>query len=119
MSRPARVAIALGGNLGDRHELLRSARAAIGALPGTRLLAATRVEETPPLGGLDQPAYLNQMVLVETALPPHDLLRALQAIEQAHGRERVRTAMRRARARAPPPRGEAGVPSEARRGTRS
>ena len=50
--------------------------------------ARARVEETPPLGGLDQPAYLNQMVLVETALPPHDLLRALQAIEMANGRER-------------------------------
>lgn len=88
MSRPARVAIALGSNLGDRHEHLRSGRAAIGALPGTRLLAATRVEETPPLGELEQPAYLNQMVLVETILPPHDLLRALQAIESANGRER-------------------------------
>jgi 2-amino-4-hydroxy-6-hydroxymethyldihydropteridine diphosphokinase len=88
MSRPARAAIALGSNLGDRHEHLRSGRAAIGALPGTRLLAATRVEETPPLGGLEQPAYLNQMVLVETTLSPHDLLRALQAVESANGRER-------------------------------
>lgn len=88
MSRPARVAIALGSNLGDRHEHLRSGRAAIGALPGTRLLAASRVEETLPLGGLEQPAYLNQMVLVETTLAPLDLLRALQAIESANGRER-------------------------------
>ncbi len=88
MSRPARAAIALGSNLGDRHEHLRAARAAIGALPGTRLLAATGVEETPPLGGLEQPAYLNQMLLVETVLSPHDLLCALQAIETANGRER-------------------------------
>jgi 2-amino-4-hydroxy-6-hydroxymethyldihydropteridine diphosphokinase len=80
--------IALGSNLGNRHEHLRSARAAIGALPGTRLVAATRVEETPPLGGLEQPPYLNQMVLVETSLAPLDLLRALQAIETANGRER-------------------------------
>ena len=89
MNVPTRATIALGSNLGDRHEHLRAARAAIGALPGTRLVAATRVEETPPLGGLDQPAYLNQMLLVETRLPPHDLLHALQAIETANGRERT------------------------------
>ena len=88
MSPAARAAIALGSNLGDRHEHLRSARAAIGALPGTRLLAATRVEETAPLGGMEQPAYLNQMLLVETTLAPLALLRALQAIESANGRER-------------------------------
>jgi len=88
VSPAARAAIALGSNLGDRHEHLRSARAAIGALRGTRLLAATRVEETAPLGGMDQPAYLNQMLLVETTLAPLALLRALQAIESANGRER-------------------------------
>ena len=88
MSPAARAAIALGTNLGDRHEHLRSARAAIGALPGTRLLAATRVEETAPLGGMEQPAYLNQMVLVETTLAPRVLLQALQEIESANGRER-------------------------------
>ena len=88
MSPAARAAIALGSNLGDRHEHLRSARAAIGALRGTRLLAATRVEETAPLGGMNQPAYLNQMLLVETTLAPLALLRALQAIESANGRER-------------------------------
>ena len=88
MSPAARAAIALGSNLGDRHEHLRSARAAIGALPGTQLLAATRVEETAPLGGMEQPAYLNQMLLVETTLGPLALLRALQAIESANGRER-------------------------------
>ena len=88
MSPAARVAIALGSNLGDRQEHLRSARAAIGGLPGTRLLAATRVEETAPLGGMRQPAYLNQMLLVETSLAPAALLQALQAIEAANGRER-------------------------------
>ena len=88
MTPGTRAAIALGSNLGDRHEHLRAARAAIVALPGTRLLAATGVEETAPLGGLDQPAYLNQMLLVETRLQPHELLRALQDIEDANGRER-------------------------------
>ncbi len=79
---------ALGSNLGDRAATLTSARAAIARLPGTRIRAASTVEETAPLGGLDQPSYLNQMVLLETELTPRQLLTALQAIEQAHGRER-------------------------------
>ncbi|MBA3259328.1 MAG: 2-amino-4-hydroxy-6-hydroxymethyldihydropteridine diphosphokinase, partial [Gemmatimonadales bacterium] len=75
-------------NLGDRAAHLRAARDALQALPGTRLLAASEVEETPPLGGLDQATYLNQMVLVETELEPRELLEACQAIERRAGRVR-------------------------------
>jgi 2-amino-4-hydroxy-6-hydroxymethyldihydropteridine diphosphokinase len=80
--------VALGSNLGDRGAHLRAAREALATLPNTSLLAASRVEETAPLGGMDQPAYLNQMVLLETSLEPRDLLRALQAIEYEQGRRR-------------------------------
>jgi 2-amino-4-hydroxy-6-hydroxymethyldihydropteridine diphosphokinase len=62
--------------------------ASIGGLPGTRILAATTVEETLPLGGLAQPPYLNQMVAVATELSPRMLLDALHGIERAAGRER-------------------------------
>jgi 2-amino-4-hydroxy-6-hydroxymethyldihydropteridine diphosphokinase len=86
---PERVFVALGSNLGDRQGHLAAARDALGRLPGTRLVAASRVEETAPLGGKEQPAYLNQMVLLETNLDPHRLLAALHSIEQ--GRGRVRT----------------------------
>ena len=84
-----RAFVALGSNLGDREEHLAAARAALAALPDTRLVAASRVEETAPLGGMDQPAYLNQMVALETRLEPRALLAACQAIE--HSRGRVRT----------------------------
>ena len=80
--------IALGSNLGDRAGHLAAARAALAALPRTRLLAESAVEETPPLAGMDQPPYLNQMVLVETALEPRALLAACQAIEHRRGRVR-------------------------------
>jgi 2-amino-4-hydroxy-6-hydroxymethyldihydropteridine diphosphokinase len=80
--------VALGSNLGDREAHLRAARQALGTLPGTRVLAATAVEETSPLGGMDQPPYLNQMVLLETSMEPRTLLRALQAIEHQQGRQR-------------------------------
>jgi 2-amino-4-hydroxy-6-hydroxymethyldihydropteridine diphosphokinase len=85
---PERVAIALGSNLGDRAAILARARAAIGALPLTRLVAASVVEETAPLGPMAQGPYLNQMVLVETTLEPRALLNALLAVERSEGRER-------------------------------
>jgi 2-amino-4-hydroxy-6-hydroxymethyldihydropteridine diphosphokinase len=83
-----RAYIALGSNLGDREEHLAAARAALAALPRTRLVAKSSVEETAPLAGMDQPAYLNQMVLLDTALEPRALLAACQAIERS--RRRVR-----------------------------
>lgn len=84
-----RVFVALGSNLGDRDAHLAAARSALAGLPDTRLLGASAIEETAPLGGLAQPPYLNQMVLLETELEPHQLLAALQAIEAARGRERT------------------------------
>jgi 2-amino-4-hydroxy-6-hydroxymethyldihydropteridine diphosphokinase len=80
--------VALGSNLGDRAAHLAAARAALARLPGTRLVAASDVEETEPLGGKAQPAYLNQMVLLKTRLDPRALLEACQAIERAEGRVR-------------------------------
>ncbi|HEX5385970.1 MAG TPA: 2-amino-4-hydroxy-6-hydroxymethyldihydropteridine diphosphokinase [Gemmatimonadales bacterium] len=83
-----RVYVALGSNLGDRAAHLAAARAALGRLTDTTLVAASRAEETAPLGGMAQPAYLNQMVLLETALAPHELLAECQRIERERGRVR-------------------------------
>jgi 2-amino-4-hydroxy-6-hydroxymethyldihydropteridine diphosphokinase len=80
--------IALGSNLGDRAAYLARARAALAALPGSRLLAESSIEETAPLGPADQPAYLNQMVALETPLTPRALLGRLLDIEQREGRRR-------------------------------
>lgn len=80
--------VALGSNLGDRYAHLRAARWSLSRLPGTRLLRATVIEETVPLGGLDQPAYLNQMVRLATTLTPLQLLDRLLAIETSQGRRR-------------------------------
>jgi 2-amino-4-hydroxy-6-hydroxymethyldihydropteridine diphosphokinase len=88
MGAAERAYLALGSNLGDRAGHLAAARAALAALPGTRLLAESGVEETAPLAGMDQPAYLNQMVLLETTLEPRALLAACQAIERSRGRVR-------------------------------
>lgn len=84
-----RAFVALGSNLGDRAEQLRAARAALGRLPGTELIAASAIEETDPLGGMSQPPYLNQMVVLETTLSPRALLEALHDIEHQAGRLRT------------------------------
>ena len=83
-----RAYIALGSNLGDRAAHLAHARLRFGALPGTRVIAASGVEETAPLGPVRQGPYLNQMVLLETSLSPRELLDACRAIEAERGRER-------------------------------
>ncbi|MCR4339706.1 MAG: 2-amino-4-hydroxy-6-hydroxymethyldihydropteridine diphosphokinase [Gemmatimonadaceae bacterium] len=80
--------IALGSNVGDRDKHLAAARSAIAALPHTFIVAASDVEETEPLGGLQQEKYLNQMLAVKTALEPMQLLSELQGIEKANGRTR-------------------------------
>ena len=80
--------IALGSNLGERHVYLARARDAIDAIPECRVVGASAVEETAPLGGLAQPPYLNQMLAVETTLEPAALLARLQEIEAGAGRVR-------------------------------
>jgi 2-amino-4-hydroxy-6-hydroxymethyldihydropteridine diphosphokinase len=84
--------LALGSNLGDREETIRAGIRDIAALPGVILTGASGLVETPALKpdgvDTDAPAYLNAVVTVRTALDPHDLLRAVNGIERAHGRVR-------------------------------
>ena len=81
--------IALGSNLGNRLGFLERAREAIAAMPNCRIVGETQVDETAPLGGLEQPAYLNQMLAVETTLEPETLLDHLHHIEADAGRARA------------------------------
>lgn len=80
--------VALGSNVGDREEHLSRARIALSALPESCIRAESRVEETAPIGPIDQPAFLNQMVALDTTLSPRDLLAHLLAIETSEGRTR-------------------------------
>jgi len=84
-----RVFVSLGSNLDDRADLLGRGREAMAALPGTRLVAASRIYETTPQDLEDQPPFLNQVVCLETDLAPRQLLRHLQQIEAAAGRRRT------------------------------
>lgn len=79
------VYLALGSNLGDRAANLKTA---IGLLaPQMTVLAKSPVYETPPWGHTDQPAFLNQVVKVETHIQPLPLLKHLKRLEVAMGRQ--------------------------------
>jgi 2-amino-4-hydroxy-6-hydroxymethyldihydropteridine diphosphokinase len=81
--------VALGSNVGDRGRHLSNAIARITAIAGVSKLRASSVEETAPLGPVEQGAYFNQMVAFETTLTPRELLGELHVIEQAGGRART------------------------------
>jgi 2-amino-4-hydroxy-6-hydroxymethyldihydropteridine diphosphokinase len=87
--RPARVVLSAGTNLGDRLGTLQGCVQAIARLPGTDVLAISAVYETAPVGGPPQPDYLNVVLLVQTGMPPHDLLAAVGGIEAGFGRVRA------------------------------
>lgn len=84
----AEAGIGLGSNLGDREAHLAGAARALSALAGTRILSASSVWQTPPVGPPDQPDYFNACLRIETDLTPQALLAACLTIERAHGRER-------------------------------
>ncbi|MDI6870879.1 MAG: biotin--[acetyl-CoA-carboxylase] ligase [Bacillota bacterium] len=83
------VYVGLGANVGDRAGNLFRARRTMAALPGTRLVAVSRLYETEPVGYRDQPWFLNQVVELETELPPRELLEFLLDIETELGRVRT------------------------------
>ena len=80
--------VALGSNVGDRDAHLAMARQSLAAMPRSRVVAESIVEETEPLGPVPQGPYLNQMIAIETELSPRELLAELQRIERAAGRTR-------------------------------
>jgi len=82
--------VALGSNLGEREVFLAQARRSISELPKTRLVGESGVEETAPIGPVQQGPFLNQMIAIETELSPRELLGELMRIEQAAGRVRDR-----------------------------
>ena len=84
-----RAAIALGSNIEDPEGQVTRAFDEIASLPGTRVLARSRLHRTKPVGYANQPDFVNAVVLVETTLAPRALLDALLAIERRHGRVRT------------------------------
>lgn len=82
-----RAFIGMGGNLGDVASFFRSALTGMGALPATSVEAVSPLYRTRPVDS-SGPDYLNAVAVLQSALGPHELLRALQRLEWAHDRER-------------------------------
>ena len=79
-----RAVIGLGSNKGDREFYLQSARFLIELELGSIVLRSSVIET--PSWGFDSSPFLNQVIVMETALSPLELLDGLQAIERKLGR---------------------------------
>lgn len=80
--------LGLGANLGDSLGALQGAVDALISAEGIRVLRSSRVFVTEPVGGPEQPSYVNAVVLIETALEPLELLERVNAIESDWHRTR-------------------------------
>ena len=79
--------IGLGANLGDARAALHQALQELAATPGITDLHASGLYRTAPVDS-SGPDYLNAVAALHTTLDAMSLLRRLQTIELAHGRER-------------------------------
>ena len=85
----SRAYVALGSNLGNREENLRTALKHLQE-NGVEVIKTSTFIETEPYGVTDQPGFVNAVCQVETELAPLELLRLLLSIEQEMGRVRLR-----------------------------
>lgn len=83
-----KVYLLIGGNMGDRLANIQSAQLLIAQNAGT-IIETSSIYETEAWGLKEQPAFLNQALLIATELSAQDLLIELQAIEKALGRKRI------------------------------
>ena len=81
--------LGLGTNLGRRARNLSAARRRL-RQKGVRILRQSRVIETEPWGVTDQPRFLNQVIEVDWAGTPRQLLKATKEVEEEGGRKPTR-----------------------------
>lgn len=81
-----KAVVALGANIGDPREQMDLAIALL--REATEVNAISSYYLTKPVGGPQQPDYLNAVCILESELPATDLLALLHGIEKSMGRER-------------------------------
>jgi 2-amino-4-hydroxy-6-hydroxymethyldihydropteridine diphosphokinase len=84
-----RIYIGIGSNLGDRRANTVEAIDRIGKIPDTRVMRASSLYESEPLGDA-KTWFVNSVIEVESELGAEAMLKRLKAIEQAMGRKRVK-----------------------------
>ena len=82
-----KAVVALGANIGSPREQMDVAIALL--REATEVQAVSNYYVTKPVGGPEQPDYLNAVCILESELPALDLLAVLQGIEKSLGRERI------------------------------
>ena len=87
--RARRAYLGIGSNLGDRLANLQSAVDGLANADGVAVVGVSSVYETEPVGGPDQPEYLNAVVAADTALDPWQLLALAQDLETRANRVRA------------------------------
>lgn len=83
--RPAYIGV--GSNLDSPGKQVQQGIAGLADLPQSKLVLESGTYKSAPMGPVEQPDFVNAVVAVITRLAPHDLLSALQSIEQRHGRD--------------------------------
>ena len=84
MTQPVRAFLGLGSNMGDSRRLLAEALRAL-----HDRTAVSAVYETAPVGGPEQPPFLNLVVELATTSGPYELLERCRALERAADRVRL------------------------------
>ena len=82
-----KAVVALGANIGNPSEQMNLAIAML--KEATEVIAISTFYTTKPVGGPEQPDYINAVCILESELPALDLLSLLQGIEKSLGRERI------------------------------
>jgi len=82
-----KAVVALGANIGNPQEQMDLAVAML--REATDVVAVSSYYTTKPVGGPEQPDYINAVCIIESDLPAIDLLSLLHGIEKSLGRERA------------------------------
>ncbi len=82
-----KAVISIGANIGNPEEQMQLAIAMLRET--TDVVALSSIYKTEPVGGPEQPDYLNAICIAESDLPAADLLALLHGIEKTLGRERI------------------------------
>ena len=88
MSIPVIAYVGIGSNLGDPVKNCRDAVRELSSLKNIKVLRRTSLYRTEPVGDTPQDWFVNGVLEVRTTFTAHQLLKALQWVEQALGRER-------------------------------
>jgi 2-amino-4-hydroxy-6-hydroxymethyldihydropteridine diphosphokinase len=82
-----KAVVALGANIGNPKEQMDLAISLL--REATDVIAVSSYYTTKPVGGPEQPDYINAVCTLESDLPALDLLSLLHGIEKSLGRERI------------------------------